>query len=119
MGDTISLRVHANKVCKHATEELITTFEMKTAVMVDEVEAGGCISLIIGRGLPKKARVKPGLAPCDIFRKTGAPVKAPRVSPCVTWHLPFLTSLFRKIYWQLRRKAKSTNSRLVPWKTEA
>ncbi|RMP73453.1 hypothetical protein ALQ17_05143 [Pseudomonas fluorescens] len=74
MGDVIDLYPHAGKVCKHGTDEVITTFEMKTPVLLDEVRAGGRIPLIIGRGLTDKARAELGLGPTDLFKLPEAPV---------------------------------------------
>jgi aconitate hydratase 2/2-methylisocitrate dehydratase len=74
MGDVIDLYPHAGKVCKHGTDEVITTFEMKTPVLLDEVRAGGRIPLIVGRGLTDKARAELGLGPTDLFKLPEAPV---------------------------------------------
>lgn len=74
MGDVIDLYPHAGKVCKHGTDEVITTFEMKTPVLLDEVRAGGRIPLIVGRGLTEKARAELGLGPTDLFKLPEAPV---------------------------------------------
>lgn len=74
MGDVIDVYPYAGKVCKHGTEEVITTFELKTEVLLDEVRAGGRIPLIIGRGLTEKARAELGLAPSTLFKKPEAPV---------------------------------------------
>jgi aconitate hydratase 2/2-methylisocitrate dehydratase len=68
MGDVIDLYPHAGKVCKHGTDEVLTTFEMKTPVLLDEVRAGGRIPLIIGRGLTEKARAELGLPPSTLFK---------------------------------------------------
>ena len=51
MGDVIDVYPYEGKVCKAGTDEVITTFELKTDVLLDEVRAGGRIPLIIGRGL--------------------------------------------------------------------
>ncbi|MFJ3372992.1 bifunctional aconitate hydratase 2/2-methylisocitrate dehydratase, partial [Pseudomonas sp. NPDC086251] len=74
MDDVIDLYPHAGKVCKHGTDEVLTTFEMKTPVLLDEVRAGGRIPLIIGRGLTDKARAELGLGPTDLFKLPEAPV---------------------------------------------
>ncbi|WP_160105741.1 bifunctional aconitate hydratase 2/2-methylisocitrate dehydratase [Pseudomonas izuensis] len=76
MGDVIDVYPHAGKVCKHGTDEVLTTFEMKTPVLLDEVRAGGRIPLIIGRGLTEKARAELGLAPSDLFKKPEAPAES-------------------------------------------
>ena len=68
MGDVIDVYPYAGKVCKHGTDEVLTTFELKTQLILDEVRAGGRIPLIIGRGLTTKARESLGLAPSDVFR---------------------------------------------------
>lgn len=73
MGDVIDVYPYAGKVCKHGTDEVITTFELKTEVLLDEVRAGGRIPLIIGRGLTEKARAELGLAPSTLFKKPEAP----------------------------------------------
>jgi len=60
MGDTIDIYPFEGKVCKAGTDEVITTFGLKTPVILDEVRAGGRIPLIIGRGITSKARVALG-----------------------------------------------------------
>ncbi|AMD01079.1 bifunctional aconitate hydratase 2/2-methylisocitrate dehydratase [Halomonas chromatireducens] len=74
MGDVIDVYPYEGKVCKHGTDELVTTFELKTQLILDEVRAGGRIPLIIGRGLTGKARESLGLAPSDVFRLPEQPV---------------------------------------------
>ncbi|MEE3635994.1 bifunctional aconitate hydratase 2/2-methylisocitrate dehydratase [Pseudomonas defluvii] len=74
MGDVIDVYPHAGKVCKHGTDEVITTFELKTPVLLDEVRAGGRIPLIVGRGLTDKARTELGLPVSDLFQKPEQPV---------------------------------------------
>jgi aconitate hydratase 2/2-methylisocitrate dehydratase len=56
MGDVIDVYPHKGVVKNHETGATITTFQLKTAVILDEVRAGGRIPLIIGRGLTSKAR---------------------------------------------------------------
>ncbi|MFB1011485.1 MAG: bifunctional aconitate hydratase 2/2-methylisocitrate dehydratase, partial [Thiopseudomonas sp.] len=73
MGDVIDVYPYEGKVCKAGTDEVITTFELKTDVLLDEVRAGGRIPLIIGRGLTEKARAELGLAPSTLFKKPEAP----------------------------------------------
>ncbi|MAX32351.1 MAG: bifunctional aconitate hydratase 2/2-methylisocitrate dehydratase [Halomonadaceae bacterium] len=68
MGDVIDVYPYEGKVCKHGTDEVVSTFELKTQLLLDEVRAGGRIPLIIGRGLTGKARESLGLAPSDVFR---------------------------------------------------
>lgn len=56
MGDVIDVYPYEGVVKRHGTEEVITTFQLKTNVILDEVRAGGRIPLIIGRGITTKAR---------------------------------------------------------------
>ncbi len=74
MGDVIDVYPYEGKVCKHGTDEVLSTFELKTQLILDEVRAGGRIPLIIGRGLTGKARESLGLAPSDVFRLPDQPV---------------------------------------------
>jgi aconitate hydratase 2/2-methylisocitrate dehydratase len=73
MGDVIDVYPYAGKVCKHGTDEVLTTFELKTQLILDEVRAGGRIPLIIGRGLTGKARESLGLPTSDVFRLPDQP----------------------------------------------
>lgn len=78
MGDIIDVYPYEGKVCKHGTDEVLTTFELKTQLLLDEARAGGRIPLIIGRGLTAKARESLGLAPSDVFRKPEQPADTGR-----------------------------------------
>jgi aconitate hydratase 2/2-methylisocitrate dehydratase len=69
MGDIIDVYPYEGKVCRHATNEVLATFELKTAVLLDEVRAGGRIPLIVGRGLTEKARAELGLGPSELFQR--------------------------------------------------
>ncbi|RDL46009.1 bifunctional aconitate hydratase 2/2-methylisocitrate dehydratase [Marinomonas piezotolerans] len=71
MGDIIDIFPYEGVVKKHGTDEVITTFELKTKVLLDEVRAGGRIPLIVGRGLTIKARESLGLGETDLFLKPG------------------------------------------------
>ncbi|MCC4274809.1 bifunctional aconitate hydratase 2/2-methylisocitrate dehydratase [Marinomonas communis] len=71
MGDVIDIYPYEGVVKKHETDDVITTFELKTQVLLDEVRAGGRIPLIIGRGLTNKARESLGLGHSDLFLKPG------------------------------------------------
>jgi len=72
-GDIVDIDVYNGKITRHDGGELVTEFELKTDVLLDEVRAGGRIPLIIGRGLTQRARECLGLEPSTIFR---APVTA-------------------------------------------
>ena len=73
MGDVIDLYPYEGVVKNHATGEQISTFELKTNVIMDEVRAGGRIPLIIGRGLTDKARTALGLGASELFQKPEQP----------------------------------------------
>ena len=79
MGDVIDVYPHEGKVCKHGTDEVLSEFELKTPVLLDEVRAGGRIPLIIGRGLTTKARQALGIdAPIsDTFQLAATPEHTP------------------------------------------
>ncbi len=66
MGDVVELRPYDGKAFKDGKE--ISSFQVKSDVLFDEVRAGGRIPLIIGRGLTAKAREALGLAPSTLFR---------------------------------------------------
>jgi aconitate hydratase 2/2-methylisocitrate dehydratase len=70
MGDEIELKVdHTTaKVTALKNGTVIAESQLKTAVILDEVRAGGRIPLIIGRGLTTKAREALGLPVSTLFR---------------------------------------------------
>ena len=69
MGDVIDLYPYAGKVCVHGSDEVLTTFKLKTKTLLDEVRAGGRIPLIIGRSLTDKACKALNIAKNDVFAK--------------------------------------------------
>ncbi|MDE5178489.1 bifunctional aconitate hydratase 2/2-methylisocitrate dehydratase [Vibrio fluvialis] len=69
MGDVIDVYPYEGKVCNHETGEVLSTFKLKTDVLIDEVRAGGRIPLIVGRGLTDKARQALGLEASTVFRR--------------------------------------------------
>jgi len=73
MGDVIDIYPYAGEIKNTETGELLSTFEYKSDVLIDEVRAGGRINLIIGRGLTDRARESLGLGPADLFRKPDVP----------------------------------------------
>lgn len=73
MGDVIDVYPFKGEVRRHGSDELVTTFELKTEVLLDEVRAGGRIPLIVGRGLTEKARAELGLGASDLFKKPEQP----------------------------------------------
>jgi len=72
MGDVIEVRPYDGKILNEAGET-ISEFGFKSDVILDEVQAGGRIPLIIGRGLTNKARTALGMGATDIFRLPNDP----------------------------------------------
>lgn len=73
MGDVIDVFPFEGVVKRHGSDEVIAEFSLKTDVLIDEVQAGGRIPLIIGRGLTERAREALGLGPSTQFRKLQPP----------------------------------------------
>ncbi|MDP4536161.1 bifunctional aconitate hydratase 2/2-methylisocitrate dehydratase [Alkalimonas collagenimarina] len=69
MGDVIDIFPYEGKVCNHETGAVLAEFTLATDVLLDEVQAGGRIPLIIGRGLTDRAREFLGEGPSDKFRR--------------------------------------------------
>ena len=69
MGQEIILELFNGKVLDANSNEVISTFELKTPVLLDEVRANGRIPLIIGRQLTDKTRDALDLEPTDIFTR--------------------------------------------------
>lgn len=68
-GDLIDIHVYDGTITKHDSDEVLSKFTLKTDVLLDEVQAGGRIPLIIGRSLTSKAREFLNLQPSEVFRK--------------------------------------------------
>ena len=69
MGQEIIFEPFNGKIFDASTNEVISEFNLKTDVLLDEVRANGRIPLIIGRQLTDKTREALGLEPTDIFRR--------------------------------------------------
>ncbi|KJF87683.1 bifunctional aconitate hydratase 2/2-methylisocitrate dehydratase [Photobacterium phosphoreum] len=69
MGDVIDVYPFKGEVRRHDNDELVSTFKLKTDVLIDEVRAGGRIPLIIGRGLTDRARQALNLPASEVFRR--------------------------------------------------
>ena len=67
MGDIIEIRPYDGKILSESGD-VLSEFELKSEVLLDEVRAGGRINLIIGRGLTTRAREALGLEPPQQFR---------------------------------------------------
>jgi Aconitase B len=72
MGDVIEIRPYDGQILDEAGT-VISEFALKSQVLLDEVQAGGRINLIIGRGLTSKARESLGLGESELFRKPDQP----------------------------------------------
>jgi len=71
MGDVIEVLPYEGKILRDGT--LVTEFQLKSDVLLDEVRAGGRINLIIGRSLTAKARELLGLPASTAFRLPQTP----------------------------------------------
>jgi len=70
-GDVIDVHPHDGKVTRHGSDELLSTFELASPVLLDEVRAGGRIPLIIGRALTDKACEALGRPASQVFVRPG------------------------------------------------
>ncbi|KAF0113542.1 MAG: aconitate hydratase 2 / 2-methylisocitrate dehydratase [Hyphomonadaceae bacterium] len=66
MGDVIDIYPYEGKITRD--DEIVANFELRSHVLLDEVQAGGRINLIIGRALTAKAREFLGLSAATCFR---------------------------------------------------
>ena len=71
MGDVIDVLPYEGKIMKNGA--LLTSFELRSDMLFDEVRAGGRINLIIGRSLTGKAREFLGLPTSTLFRLPKVP----------------------------------------------
>ncbi|HPR43010.1 MAG TPA: bifunctional aconitate hydratase 2/2-methylisocitrate dehydratase [Ottowia sp.] len=71
MGDVLDVYPYAGKIEKAGKQ--VAEFKLKSDVLLDEVQAGGRINLIIGRSLTAKARESLGLPASDKFRLPQSP----------------------------------------------
>jgi len=67
MGRVIDINIKDGVVTDHYTGEKLTTFGLKTPVLLDEVRAGGRIPLIVGKGLTNWARKSLGKGASEVF----------------------------------------------------
>lgn len=75
-GDVIDIYPYEGKICAYNSDQVLSTFTLKTDVLLDEVRAGGRIPLIIGRGLTDKARTALGLDTSTVFKRPAAVVES-------------------------------------------
>jgi len=74
MGDTIDVLPYEGKLLKNGAT--VAEFQLKSDVLLDEVQAGGRINLIIGRSLTAKAREFLGLPASTAFRLPQPPAES-------------------------------------------
>ena len=72
MGDVIDIHPYEGIIRNHDTGAELCRFELKTDIILDEVQAGGRIPLIIGRALTDRARKTLGLPASKVFRRAQA-----------------------------------------------
>ena len=72
-GQIIEIRPYEGRILDRESGELLSEFNLKSEVLLDEVRAGGRINLIVGRGLTRRAREALGLAPAEVFRSPQQP----------------------------------------------
>ncbi len=70
-GDVITIKPYEGKILKDGN--IVSEFDLKPTTMPDEVQAGGRIPLIIGRGLTDRAREALDLTPSDVFLRPVSP----------------------------------------------
>ena len=73
MGDVLDIYPYEGKIEKDGKQ--VADFKLKSEVLLDEVQAGGRINLIIGRALTAKARETLGLPASDKFRLPQPPAE--------------------------------------------
>jgi len=72
MGDVITIHPYKGEITNEAGE-VISTFTLTPEAILDEVQAGGRIPLIIGRTLTDKTRTALDLPPSEIFVRPTVP----------------------------------------------
>ncbi len=77
MGDVIEILPYEGKILSE-DGDLLSEFKFKSDVLLDEVQAGGRINLIIGRHLTAKACEALNLPVSEVFRQSVAPKESGR-----------------------------------------
>ena len=72
MGDVIEIRPYDGQILSESGD-VLAEFALKSEVLLDEVQAGGRINLIIGRGLTDKAREALDLGHSPVFHRPQPP----------------------------------------------
>ncbi len=71
-GDVIDILPYEGVILDHASGAEKIRFALRNDILLDEVQAGGRIPLIIGRGLTDRARKSLGLPASNVFRRPEA-----------------------------------------------
>jgi aconitate hydratase 2/2-methylisocitrate dehydratase len=71
MGEIIDIFPYSGVIKAHGTDNVLTKFQLKTEVLLDEVQAGGRMNLILGRGLTSWAREEMSMSQSTAFRSLG------------------------------------------------
>ena len=71
-GDVITIYPYQGKITS-TSGEVLSTFTLKPDTILDEVQAGGRIPLLIGRTLTDKTRAVLGLSPRPVFARPTVP----------------------------------------------
>ena len=77
-GDVIDIHPYEGVIRRHDSGEELCCFQLKTDIILDEVQAGGRIALIIGRALTGRAREALGQGPSPLFRLPRPPADTGR-----------------------------------------
>jgi aconitate hydratase 2 / 2-methylisocitrate dehydratase len=72
-GMVITIHTREGKITNQATGETLATFSLTPTTIADEVQAGGRIPLIIGRGLTDKVRHALGKSVSELFNRPQDP----------------------------------------------
>jgi len=68
-GTVIDIYPYDGVIRDHRSGDVLVEFSLKNDIILDEVQAGGRIPLIIGRGLTDRARKALGLSFSNVFRR--------------------------------------------------
>ncbi len=71
-GDVITIHPYKGEITNEAGD-VVSTFELKPETLLDEVQAGGRIPLLIGRSLTDKTRAALGLEASTVFTRPTPP----------------------------------------------
>merc|ERR1719464_330688 len=72
MGDIIDVFPYEGVIKAHGTDTVLSTFKLKSPVILDGVQAGGRVPLIIGKQITTWAREALGLPPSTVFRSVSS-----------------------------------------------